>query len=310
MNGIKKIKLTNSLIQIYTDLYDYTRNGYLKPKFSSKRIDYSLTRNKFNICICSICKDENLYIKEFVDYYFKLGIDKLFIYDNNEINGENIRGILSEYIKNNFVEITDARGLSSIQIPIYNYCYRKNKNFCDWIGLLDIDEYLFIENNQTIKNYLYNERFNKCQSVFFNWIMYNDNNLIKYDNRSLRERFTHQSLKSSQGKSFVRGYIDNLIIPTTHLQGINIFHFCNSNGELIYPKNFMGNSFEKKPKAYIEHYYTKTVEEFCNKLRKGHAHFHKNHKEYQSSIRHRINFFFKLNNKTKEKINILEKCLK
>ena len=117
-------------------------------------------------------------------------------------------------------------------------------------------------------------------------------------------------MKSSQGKSFVRGYIDNLIIPTTHLQGINIFHFCNSNGELIYPKNFMGNSFEKKPKAYIEHYYTKTVEEFCNKLRKGHAHFHKNHKEYQSSIRHRINFFFKLNNKTKEKINILEKCLK
>ena len=204
----------------------------------------------------------------------------------------------------------DVRGLSSIQIPIYNYCYRKNKNFYDWIGFLDIDEYLFIEDNQTIKNYLYNERFNKCQSVFFNWIMYNDNNLVKYDSRTLGERFTHPSLKSTQGKSFVRGNIDNLIISTTHIPGINIFHFCNSNGEFIYPKNFLSSTFERRPKAYIKHYYTKTAEEFCYKLKKGHAHFHKNHKNYQSSIKGRIKLFFKLNKKTNEKENILKKCFK
>ena len=140
--------------------------------------------------------------------------------------------------------------------------------------------------------------------------MHNDNNLVKYDNRSLRERFTRPSLKSTQGKSFVRGNIDNLIITTTHIPGINIFHFCNSNGELIYPKNFMNNRFERKPKAYIKHYYTKTAEEFCYKLKKGNAHFHKNHKQYQSSIRGRIKLFFKLNKKTNEKENIIKNCLK
>ena len=152
----------------------------------------------------------------------KLGIDKIFIYDNNEINGENVASILNEYLKNNFVEIINIRGLSSIQIPIYNYCYRKNKKYYDWFGFIDIDEFLFIEDNQNIKNYLYNEKFNKCQSVFFNWVIYNDNNLIKYDNRSLSERFTQPTLNSIQGKTFVRGNIDNLIIPTTHLIGINI----------------------------------------------------------------------------------------
>lgn len=309
-NKLDKIKIANTLIKIYTDLFDYTRDGYIKPRFSNKNIDYSYIQKKFSICICSICKNENLYIKEFVEYYLKLGIDKLIIYDNNENDGENVREILTEYIRNNFVDVIDVRGLSSIQIPIYNYCYRKNKNFYDWIGFIDIDEYLFIEDNQTIKKYLYNESFNKCQTVFFNWIMYNDNNLVKYDNRSLRERFTFPSLKSTQGKSFVRGNIDNLIITTTQIPGINIFHFCNSNGELIYPKNFMNNRFERKPKAYIKHYYTKTAEEFCYKLKKGHAHFHKNHKQYQTSIRERIKLFFKLNKKTNEKEKILLNCLK
>ena len=109
--------------------------------------NYSFTKNIFNICICSIVKDENLYIKEFVDYYSNLGIDKLFIYDNNDLEGEKLDDILKDYIKNKFVEIIDVRGLSSIQIPIYNYCYRNNRNFYDWIGFIDIDEYLYIENN-------------------------------------------------------------------------------------------------------------------------------------------------------------------
>ena len=215
---------------------------------------------------------------------------------------------MNDYIKNNYVEITDVRGLSSIQIPIYNYCYRKNKNNYDWIGLLDLDEFLYIENNLTIKQYFYKENFNKCQTIFFNWVLYNDNNLIKYSKIKLIKRFTYPSFNFSVGKSFVRGSIENLIIPSAHIPGINIFHFCNSNGELIFPNDFYQNKFEKQPKAYIKHFYTKTAEEFCHKIKRGHAHFHKNHPNYIDSIKLKLYTFFKINNKTKEKINILEKC--
>ena len=30
-------------------------------------------------------KNENLYINEFINYYIKLGIDHIFIYDDNDI---------------------------------------------------------------------------------------------------------------------------------------------------------------------------------------------------------------------------------
>ena len=305
---IEKLKLVSDLIKIYSELYDYSREGYNKPKFLKQTREYNFFQKKLDISICVIAKNENLYIKEFVEYYFKLGVDKIFVYDNNDLEGENFNVILGEYIKNKFVDIIDVRGISSIQIPIYNYCYRKNKNFYDWIGFLDIDEYLFIENKVSIKNYLSHERFNKCQTVFFNWIMFNDNNLIKYDSRNLINRFKNPTFKFNQGKSFVRGKINRLVIPTTHIPGININNFCNSNGELIYPKNFFGYKFEKNPKAFIKHFYTKTVEEFCDKINKGHAHFHKNHTKYISTMDERIKLFFKLNKITKEKLDILENC--
>ena len=31
-------------------------------------------------------KGENLYVNEFIDYYMNLGVDHIFIYDDNDIN--------------------------------------------------------------------------------------------------------------------------------------------------------------------------------------------------------------------------------
>ena len=95
-----------------------------------------------------------------------MGVDKIIIYDNNNIDGETIENILKYYINNGFIEIIDVRGLSSIQIPIYNYCYQRNKDIYDWIGFIDIDECLFVKNETNIKNYFFSNRFEKCQTIY------------------------------------------------------------------------------------------------------------------------------------------------
>lgn len=38
--------------------------------------------------LMSLGKDENRYAREFIEYYKKLEVDKIFIYDNNDISGE------------------------------------------------------------------------------------------------------------------------------------------------------------------------------------------------------------------------------
>ena len=45
-------------------------------------------KNQIKIALCTMGKQENLYVKEFIYYYKKLGVDTIFIYDDNDYNTE------------------------------------------------------------------------------------------------------------------------------------------------------------------------------------------------------------------------------
>jgi hypothetical protein len=53
---------------------------------------------------------ENKYIVEFVEHYFKYNVDKIFLYDNNDINGERFEPIINKYLEINYIEILNFRG--------------------------------------------------------------------------------------------------------------------------------------------------------------------------------------------------------
>ena len=110
-------------------------------------------------------------------------------------------------------------------------------------------------------------------------------------------------------KSIIRGNLKNIIIPTGHIYGINVYYFCNSKGKRVYPKTFYKINFSNDSQAYIKHFYTKTAEEFCDKISKGDVQFHNTHPYYKSIINNKIKYFFSINKITLRKIYILEKCL-
>ena len=97
-----------------------------------------IKRNYFfkGAALCMIAKNENLYIKEFVKYYKNLGFKKIFLYDNNDLNGENFIDVLDSEMTSKFVEITDIRGKQKHQYIAYNDCYQKHLNNYSWLFLL------------------------------------------------------------------------------------------------------------------------------------------------------------------------------
>ena len=54
--------------------------------------------DNIKICLCTLGKLENRYAREFVEHYKRYGVDKIFIYDNNEIKGEKFDLVLADYI--------------------------------------------------------------------------------------------------------------------------------------------------------------------------------------------------------------------
>ena len=82
----------------------------------------------------------------------------------------------------------------------------------------DFDEYLRMHfeegKNIGLKDYLSNNIFDKCEAIVFNWLMYDDNNFLYYDNRTSLERFPNPVYKHPDNrfvKTMVRGKINKKV---------------------------------------------------------------------------------------------------
>ena len=120
------------------------------PKPKKKQI-FKSSSNLLNICICTYVKNQNVYITEFIEFYQKIGVNKIFLYDNNDENGEKFNDLVKEYIDNNTVEIIDWRGKNNENEIMMNDCYKNNYNKYDWLIFYSIDEYIHIKDNNDIK---------------------------------------------------------------------------------------------------------------------------------------------------------------
>ena len=114
---------------------------------------------KLKVCLCVIGKNENLYIKEFVNYYINLGYNHIYLYDNNDINEERFEDVIKDEINSGFISIINYRGYRgdniNPQIEAYKDCYEKNSNKYEWLSFFDIDEYLeLIPSYFKIQNFL------------------------------------------------------------------------------------------------------------------------------------------------------------
>ena len=96
-------------------------------------IQSSKIKSNIKVCLCTVGKQENNYILDFIKFYKKYGVDKIFLYDNNDINSERFEEVISEYIENNYVKIFNYRGKYKPQLFIYDHCYKLNKKNYDWL---------------------------------------------------------------------------------------------------------------------------------------------------------------------------------
>ena len=301
------------LINIYKLSKINKRINEINPIKNNEIVNISLnnnTKNIIKICICTLGKEENRYIREFVEFYEKHGIDKIFLYDNNDVDGENFDEVIKDYINKGFVEVLNWRGTKKTQFIILDDCYRRNKDYYDWLFFYDIDEYIHLKNYNNIKQFLNEKKFKNCQKIYLNWVIHTDNNLIHYDNRTLHERFPDIEPNAKEKKKGVehrvkcilRGHNKNNDISCWELISKK-YKGCNGYGKKakLINRAYMKNSdFEN---YYIDHYYSKSVEEFVKKVNKGDGFFEKklNYKK------HRIRRYFKFNEITLEKIEYIEK---
>ena len=285
--------LRNSPWELRKNIYTIKVNNSKKPYYS---------------CFCSMGKKENLYIRELISYYINLGVDKFVLGDNNLPNVEKFSDVLQDYIKNGTVDILDIIGKVYDHAEYFDILYQKYKYKCSWLTFFDLDEYLvlFSEEGKKIKinDFLSNKKFDNCLSVSFNWLMYDDNDLVYYDNRTSIERFTRPDNQNKYNrfvKSIIRGGIEGTVFPkngSCHMP-LKYISQCNPMGKKMSNSDTLSPPMYKY--GYIMHFNTRTADEYTKKMIRGYP----PNKFYK--VTDRVNLFFYHNKYTEEKLKIFEK---
>jgi len=296
------LKLILSIIIFFILIFSFT-----KRKKKQEKIQF-----QYFACFGGIGRRENLYIRDLISYYLSIGFEKFILGDNNFPNIEKISHVTQDYINKGILDIIEVFGSSIGQDEFYEIIYEKYKNKCAWISFFDLDEYLRMhsEDNQiiSIKQYLSNPVFEKCESISINWLMYSDNNLLNYDNRTVLERFTHPLYKNRENrviKSIVRGNLNKIVFypnSSSHVPNRRV-HICNSLGKRL--KHYSG-MYVKPPLVkytYLMHFTTKTIEEYLNKIIKRGV-----IQNQPFNITEAIKKFFQINDFSEEKLKIFEKA--
>lgn len=293
--------------------------NYNIPKLwhTSIAIVKSLFCKKHRIAVCCIAKNENLYIREWVEYHKGIGVDSITIYDNNDTDGEHFDSVIEDYIQSGFCRIIDFRGKKKCQFEAYDNFYSQYGDEYDWIAFIDCDEFLTFgtEAKGNIKNILSSPRYLPFQMIHINWMCYGDCDQLDYENRNVIERFPnpiqpldfkwHLSVpENDHVKTIVRGGLKTVYWIHPHYCCTPYYYCCNNKGEIIEMESpFSTHDFTF---IYLRHYRTKSIGEYTKKIKRGYP--DQSYEEAMAKLN--LDDFFAVNTKSTEKETYAKELLK
>ncbi len=103
------------------------------------------------LSLCLIAKDENDYLKEWLDYHILLGVEHFWIYDND--SQQPLVESIPEYVQKGWVTVNPIHG-KGMQLYAYDHCIQSYGHLSQWIGFIDTDEFIVPGTTKSIPEYL------------------------------------------------------------------------------------------------------------------------------------------------------------
>ena len=226
---------------------------------------------KYNLAFAAIIKNEAPYIEEWLSFHKAVGVEKFYIYDNEST--DNIKEILQSYIDQGIVEYTPFPG-KAVQVLAYKDAVEKHKEETKYLGFIDIDEFVIPVNNPNIVNWL-NEIMpldENAAGVAINWKVYGSSGFMEKQNGLIIENYRYRADDDFENNKFVKTICNpRLVKDITSVYSpeyIDGKYNIDENGNKVIGDI---NSNCPSSKLRINHYFTKSMEEYMEKMNKGKA---------------------------------------
>lgn len=231
-----------------------------------------------NIALVCIAKNEDNYIDEWIEYHLKLGFSKIFIYQNDwRYNGK--------HINSNFVNLIEFDGKLK-QTDAYNNFIEIYYKDYDWASFIDVDEFIVLKQDSDISSFL--SKYNDYKALGLNWNMFGSNELTFNGEYSVLKRFLKcseiliEEIKCSI--NFNKSKDELKFSPRMPHNVGNLNSTINVEKTKFINGPLNKNNLKNREIAYINHYYTKTREEWDLKIARGWPNSSLSTKQYTDSL--------------------------
>jgi hypothetical protein len=256
--------------------------------------------------MCLIIKDGGEDLPEWIEYHYRMGASKFYIFDHNStvpaINY--IRDyVLSGLVDLQFTDFRNSTGIRPPQMMAYDKCLHDYGSRHRFMSFIDSDEYIVVVNkNRTIPEVL--TKYEKYGGLAINWMLFGSSGHIEKPpggvianyyrcrkNLHVKQIGNTQYVVSSSGNPHYLKYKPN-------------YYAVSSNGtRIVGPWNKgLDAAFDT---IYLNHYNTKSRAEFMAKIERGRGAM-RNTPEARSKHAYKIDYLYSLDNVTTDVCPVLE----
>lgn len=228
------------------------------------------TQFKYYCSICLIIRDENEYLKEWLDWHISLGVEHFYVYDHG--SKQPVAEFISQSCGENKDKITviDWSGNhTNAQPEAYNDCLKRFSKESRWIGFIDTDEQVRIKNGKTMPEFL--KDYESFAGLFIVWLTYDANGQRYKSPLPLRQRFTHITVDRGLGDCMGKVFVQGLLMQDMHIHNGHPFERFDVVGE--FKDKVEVNSIWKGNATTelicVDHFFTKSYEEWLEKIKRG-----------------------------------------
>lgn len=222
------------------------------------------------LAVVAIAKNEGMYIEEWVAYYKTIGVDRIYLYENN--GTDDMKDKLQPFIGSGFVVYHDFPG-KAMQVPAYNHAIANYGMKTKYMAMVDCDEFLM----PVLDSYNLSRAIEEIMKssvaaggLGINWCVYGSSGKTTKEPGLLMERFKMRADDQAWNNKLIKTVVNPRLVKkfvSPHFAVYKLGAWCiDSKHRRV--RTWYINDVDFSV-LRCNHYFCKSVEEFKNKQARG-----------------------------------------
>lgn len=122
-----------------------------------RRLQLSLPGQKqHQMCVCTMLRNQASFLKEWIMYHTRIGVQRWFIYDNNSL--DDIDDVIKVLSMDGNINVTrHVWPWIKAQEAGFAHCALRARYVCEWVGFIDVDEFFHLPTGLSLLDILRNQ---------------------------------------------------------------------------------------------------------------------------------------------------------